>query len=137
MSREVEIIVRAPVGRGKSALVGEIEILLLALGVEYCHEDMAAWEAEKNLSGADWTAVLEQHKPQVVLKEEVLLNPDGITLLKIYEDGKAAARAGQAVTTNPYLAQLSSSTAVKAVQWLTGYNFELALEVSRLREKAS
>jgi hypothetical protein len=71
MSAEVKIIVSGPVGSGKSALLGEIEIMLKALGVPVRYEDEAGAQAEKNGNHADWTAELEMYKPSVVLVEDM------------------------------------------------------------------
>lgn len=65
----VTIKVIGPVGSGKSALAGEIEILCKALGVP------VEWEggkSENNLVGADWVGTLEMYKPIVTIVEEVL-----------------------------------------------------------------
>lgn len=71
MNKEVSIVIVGPVGSGKSALYGEIEILLKALGVTYRHADPAAAQAEKNMTGADWTSALRQYLPTVVLEERL------------------------------------------------------------------
>ena len=68
---EVTITAAGRVGSGKSALLGEIEILLKALGVPYRYADPKAAQAEKNLTHADWVGVIEQVKPTVVLAEEL------------------------------------------------------------------
>ena len=67
MSR-ITITVEGPVGSGKSALCGEIEILCKALGVP------CVWEggrSEKNLTGADWVKWIEFYEPNVVIKEVI------------------------------------------------------------------
>ena len=66
---EVTITAAGRVGSGKSALLGEIEILLKALGVPYRYADPKAAQAEKNLTHADWVGELERVKPTVVLAE--------------------------------------------------------------------
>jgi|GEM_PF-4103342 len=66
MNNSVTIIVSGPVGSGKSALLGEIEILLKCLGVEV---EWPAGQQEKNLTHADWIASLEMYKPRVTLIE--------------------------------------------------------------------
>ncbi|SOY56826.1 DUF551 domain-containing protein [Cupriavidus taiwanensis] len=71
MTKEVQIIVSGPVGCGKSALLGEIEILMKALGVPCRYADEAAAKQEKNLTHADWTEALEMYKPSVVLVEDM------------------------------------------------------------------
>jgi len=68
---EVIITASGPVGSGKSALLGEIEIMLKALGIPVHYEDEAAAQIEKNLTHADWVAELESIKPSVVLAEKI------------------------------------------------------------------
>ena len=65
----VEIIVRGPAGSGKSALLGEIEILLRAIGIKYSYEDPADAQSEKNATRSDWQHWLEVYEPQVILIE--------------------------------------------------------------------
>lgn len=69
---EVTITVSGPVGSGKSALLGEIEILMRALGVPYRYEDAEAAQSEKHMTHADWTDALEMYKPRVVLVEQIV-----------------------------------------------------------------
>lgn len=66
---EVQIIVSGPIGSGKSALLGEIEIMCKALGIPVRYANEADAQAEKNLTHADWTAELEMYRPSVVLVE--------------------------------------------------------------------
>ena len=66
---EVTITAAGRVGSGKSALLGEIEILLKALGVPYRYADPKAAQVEKNLTHADWVGEIERIKPTVVLAE--------------------------------------------------------------------
>lgn len=54
-------------GSGKSAVMGEIEIALRALGLKVEHD--AAFQAEKNGTHADWQAALDLYKPTIVLSE--------------------------------------------------------------------
>lgn len=68
---EVKIIVSGPVGCGKSALLGEIEILMKALGVPVRYEDEAAAQIEKGMTHAAWQTYLEMYKPSVVLIEDM------------------------------------------------------------------
>lgn len=68
---EVTITVSAGVGSGKSALLGEIEIMCKALGVPVRYSDEKAAQAEKNGTHADWCAALEMYKPSVVLVEDM------------------------------------------------------------------
>ncbi len=67
----VFITASGPVGSGKSAVLGEIEIALRAIGVpvRYAIENDA--RDEKNLTGADWQSELELTKPSVVLVEQL------------------------------------------------------------------
>ena len=66
---EVTITAAGRAGSGKSALLGEIEILLKALGVPYRYADPKAAQVEKNLTHADWVGEIERIKPTVVLAE--------------------------------------------------------------------
>lgn len=66
---EVKIIVSGPVGSGKSALLGEIEIMCRALGIPVRYADEASARYEKNMTEADWISELERCKPEVVLIE--------------------------------------------------------------------
>lgn len=54
-------------GTGKSAVMGEIEIALKALGLTVEHD--ADFQAEKNGTHADWQAALDLYRPTVVLRE--------------------------------------------------------------------
>ncbi|VVD95691.1 hypothetical protein PIN31009_01863 [Pandoraea iniqua] len=67
---EVTITVSGRVGSGKSALLGEIEILMKALGLPVRYQDAAAAKSEKNMTHADWTDSLEMYKPSVILVEQ-------------------------------------------------------------------
>lgn len=67
---EIKITVQGPVGSGKSALLGEIEILCKALGVPVRYADPSDAASEKSMTHADWTAYLEMYKPSVVLHEK-------------------------------------------------------------------
>jgi hypothetical protein len=66
---EIKIVVSGPVGCGKSAVLGEIEILMRALGVPVRYEDEKAAQCEKNMTHADWADALEMYQPSVVLVE--------------------------------------------------------------------
>jgi hypothetical protein len=59
------------VGCGKSAILGEIEIALRALGIPIVHADPIAWRSEKNTTHADWQRQLDLYKPVVLLDERV------------------------------------------------------------------
>jgi hypothetical protein len=71
MTNEVKITASGAVGIGKSALLGEIENLLIVLGVPVRYEDAAAAQAEKNGTHADWLTELQATKPSVVLIEKI------------------------------------------------------------------
>lgn len=68
---EVKIIVSGPVGSGKSALLGEIEILMKAIGVPVRYENEADAQSEKNMTHADWQRYIEMYEPSVVLVEDM------------------------------------------------------------------
>jgi hypothetical protein len=70
--KEVTITVSGPVGSGKSAICGEIEILCRALGLQV---EWADGQQEKNLTHADWTEALEMYKPSVKIVEQVATPP--------------------------------------------------------------
>jgi adenylylsulfate kinase-like enzyme len=65
---KITVTVSGPVGSGKSAICGEIEILCKALGLEVNWFD---GDQEKNLSGADYIHDLEMYKPTVEIVEVV------------------------------------------------------------------
>lgn len=67
MTSIVHVEVSGLTGSGKSAVMGEIEIALKALGlkVEHCPD----FQAEKNGTHADWQQALELYQPTVVLTE--------------------------------------------------------------------
>lgn len=67
---EITIIAKGPVGCGKSAVLGEIEIALKAIGVPVRWADAAGARSEKNMTHADWTSYLEMYQPTVVLVEQ-------------------------------------------------------------------
>ncbi len=71
MSKEsketVYVTVSGLAGSGKSAVMGEIEIALKALGIPVEHD--ADFQSEKNTTHADWQNALDLYKPTVVLKE--------------------------------------------------------------------
>ena len=75
MTNEVSVFVTGATGSGKSAICGEIEIALKAIGVD------VTWEGgndEKRLVHADWQSALEQYNPKVVIRElSVASIPDG------------------------------------------------------------
>jgi len=68
---EITITASGEVSCGKSAILGEIEILCKALGIPVRYENEAATQSEKNMTHADWTGALELYKPSVVLVESL------------------------------------------------------------------
>jgi uridine kinase len=67
MGERVTVTVSGPTGSGKSAVMGEIEIALRALGLTVEHD--ADFQSEKNMTHADWQTALDLYKPTVVLRE--------------------------------------------------------------------
>lgn len=63
---EITVTVSGPVGIGKSAICGEIEIALRAIGVCVSWDDAG----EKNMTHADWQQALEMYRPTVRIVEE-------------------------------------------------------------------
>lgn len=68
---EVHIIARGKVGSGKSAILGEIEIALKAIGVPVRYAKPHDAQAEKNITHADWDSAINLYKPEVILHEEI------------------------------------------------------------------
>ena len=62
----ITVIVTGSSGSGKSAIAGEIEIALKAIGIDVAWED---GDDEKRLTHADWQAALEQYNPKVIIRE--------------------------------------------------------------------
>ncbi|HAX3828859.1 TPA: ead/Ea22-like family protein [Escherichia coli] len=63
---EVLVVVSGFTGCGKSAIAGEIEIAMKAIGVP------VKWtngDAEKRMTGADWLTAIEMYKPTVRIME--------------------------------------------------------------------
>lgn len=63
---EVLVVVSGFTGCGKSAIAGEIEIAMKAIGVP------VAWsngDAEKRMTGADWLTAIDMYKPSVRIIE--------------------------------------------------------------------
>ena len=67
MRETVYVEVTGLTGSGKSAVMGEIEIALKALGLKVGHG--VDFQAEKNGTHADWQQALDLYKPTVVLIE--------------------------------------------------------------------
>jgi hypothetical protein len=68
---EITVTVSGPVGCGKSAIMGEIEIALKAVGVPVRMADPAADASEKNMTGADWAGYIDMYQPSVILAEKI------------------------------------------------------------------
>lgn len=64
---KVYVEVSGLTGSGKSAVMGEIEIALRAIGLTVEHD--AEFQSEKNMTHAEWQDALEMYKPTVVLRE--------------------------------------------------------------------
>lgn len=68
MSNKVTVTVSGPVGAGKSALCGEIEILCDQLGIQV---EWLGGQEEKNLTGVNGARILEMYKPSVEIVEHI------------------------------------------------------------------
>ncbi|HBW9840864.1 TPA: ead/Ea22-like family protein [Klebsiella pneumoniae] len=64
---EVLVTVAGFTGCGKSAIAGEIEIAMKAIGVPVT---WANGDSEKRMTGADWLTAIEMYKPTVRIVEE-------------------------------------------------------------------
>ncbi|XJG35612.1 ead/Ea22-like family protein [Escherichia coli] len=60
---EVLVVVSGFTGCGKSAIAGEIEIAMKAIGVPV---QWTNGDAEKRMTGADWLTAIEMYKPTVL-----------------------------------------------------------------------
>ncbi|EFL9977349.1 ead/Ea22-like family protein [Escherichia coli] len=63
---EVLVVVSGFTGCGKSAIAGEIEIAMKAIGVPVLWTN---GDAEKRMTGADWLTAIEMYKPTVRIVE--------------------------------------------------------------------
>ncbi|EBL7347579.1 hypothetical protein CPD51_22950 [Salmonella enterica] len=63
---EVLVVVSGFTGCGKSAIAGEIEIAMKAIGVPV---QWTNGDAEKHMTGADWLTAIEMYKPTVRIME--------------------------------------------------------------------
>jgi Ni2+-binding GTPase involved in maturation of urease and hydrogenase len=68
---ELTVTVSGPVGSGKSAILGEIEIALKAIGVSVRYAESAEAEQEARMTHADWIGYIEMYEPSVVLVEKI------------------------------------------------------------------
>ncbi|EES8307162.1 hypothetical protein FTO59_003569 [Escherichia coli] len=74
---EVLVVVSGFTGCGKSAIAGEIEIAMKAIGVS------VKWtngDAEKRMTGADWLTAIEMYKPTVRIVEVNVPRAAGIRI---------------------------------------------------------
>ncbi|HAW1179571.1 TPA: ead/Ea22-like family protein [Escherichia coli] len=74
---EVLVVVSGFTGCGKSAIAGEIEIAMKAIGVP------VQWingDAEKRMTGADWLTAIEMYKPTVRIVEVNVPRAPGIRI---------------------------------------------------------
>ncbi|MCV1778243.1 ead/Ea22-like family protein [Escherichia coli] len=74
---EVLVVVSGFTGCGKSAIAGEIEIAMKAIGVP------VRWtngDAEKRMTGADWLTAIEMYKPTVRIVEVNVPRAPGIRI---------------------------------------------------------
>ena len=74
---EVLVVVSGFTGCGKSAIAGEIEIAMKAIGVP------VKWtngDAEKRMTGADWQTAIEMYKPTVRIVEVNVPRAAGIRI---------------------------------------------------------
>ena len=69
----VYVTVSGLTGTGKSAVMGEIEIALNAIGLTVEHD--ADFQSEKNMTHADWQEALDLYKPRVKLVERNVARP--------------------------------------------------------------
>ncbi|BBV76339.1 ead/Ea22-like family protein [Klebsiella pneumoniae] len=72
---EVLVTVAGFTGCGKSAIAGEIEIAMKAIGVPVT---WANGDSEKRMTGADWLTAIEMYKPTVRIVEENIPRAAGI-----------------------------------------------------------
>jgi hypothetical protein len=66
---DITIIIAGPVASGKSAIAGEIEIALRAIGVEVRFANGDEMRSEKNMTHADWQTALELYNPRVSIMQ--------------------------------------------------------------------
>ncbi|QIJ49910.1 ead/Ea22-like family protein [Raoultella ornithinolytica] len=72
---EVLVTVAGFTGCGKSAIAGEIEIAMKAIGLPVT---WANGDSEKRMTGADWLTAIEMYKPTVRIVEENIPRDAGI-----------------------------------------------------------
>ncbi|NPO50524.1 ead/Ea22-like family protein [Escherichia coli] len=74
---EVLVVVSGFTGCGKSAIAGEIEIAMKAIGVPV---QWTNGDAEKHMTGADWLTAIEMYKPNVRIVEVNVPRATGIRI---------------------------------------------------------
>lgn len=74
---EVLVVVSGFTGCGKSAIAGEIEIAMKAIGVPVLWTN---GDAEKRMTGADWLTAIEMYKPTVRIVETNVPRAAGIRI---------------------------------------------------------
>ena len=74
---EVLVVVSGFTGCGKSAIAGEIEIAMKAIGVPVLWTN---GDAEKRMTGADWLTAIEMYKPTVRIVEVNMPRAAGIRI---------------------------------------------------------
>ena len=74
---EVLVVVSGFTGCGKSAIAGEIEIAMKAIGVPVQRTN---GDAEKRMTGADWLTAIEMYKPTVRIVEVNVPRAAGIRI---------------------------------------------------------
>ncbi|PEH29002.1 ead/Ea22-like family protein [Salmonella enterica] len=74
---EVLVVVSGFTGCGKSAIAGEIEIAMKAIGVPV---QWTNGDAEKRMTGADWLTAIEMYKPTVRIGEVNVPRAAGIRI---------------------------------------------------------
>ncbi|EPQ8870608.1 ead/Ea22-like family protein [Escherichia coli] len=74
---EVLVVVSGFTGCGKSAIAGEIEIAMQAIGVPV---QWTNGDAEKRMTGADWLTAIEMYKPTVRIVEVNVPRTAGIRI---------------------------------------------------------
>ncbi len=72
---EVLVTVAGFTGCGKSAIAGEIEIAMKAIGVPVTWDN---GDSEKRMTGADWLTAIEMYKPTVRIVEVNIPRAAGI-----------------------------------------------------------
>lgn len=74
---EVLVVVSGFTGCGKSAIAGEIEVAMKAIGVPV---QWTNGDAEKHMTGADWLTAIEMYKPTVRIVEVNVPRAAGIRI---------------------------------------------------------